>query len=704
MVILRIFMLAVLFNSSLALAQDDSAPLEYIFPRTEYTNAGLLNGINYNVWWYRAFSLGTSWDGPEETLSQIRSRADRSSEDAEELLIELSKILKDEEPAGTYIVELYELLLNKAQKNEPMKISTFETVISDRGFFVNSNDVTTFDYTKTINKELVDFILKDLKLPLLSLRETHDLEVFNKILEIYLHSNINTNIKRDNLTEMINLVIQSDSEDLKTITANKIFSIKRNQIYFSNYNSEITHRAAFVLNLRKNILDSLSKEKRKEIVLDKIKSFRITNTYDSYFNYKKIEHDLLILEQIGGQEALMLVADIIEQIVNLLESIDKSISNNLSRISHSVGYSSRSSSNYIGSSYSSGSGGVSSQDAARTLRSLRLLRGNTVRELQESIEMAIAMCDKALENNDILVLETCANDLVTRFMTVSSESGTPNDAKQILNRAVESILSKTSEYFKPEHFTTTCTEIDLEKGASDTQEALKEIEGLKVRIPTRYEFQTSYGVSNSDVTHFMFVDCTKPEYAVLHTPRNMTYSHLYESYTLVNVFFLDSTTIASCINPTESQSSDITPHTSGIYNYYNGNQITLQSAKLHNYLVEVNLKYSETLSFLQKHEYDEREYDDTSPDNSQLTEDEEVFSAFFTSKDGNYRQSNPVSSLGNLLRHDSDLYSGKLLPTLQKKICLAHNVDGNINCEEDGDEITCKDHSLFKVTFSPKND
>lgn len=81
-----------------AFADNSNAPLRNIFPRTEFSNEALLNGINYNVWWYRAFSVGTSWNGPENAISKIEERSDRSSQDAQQLLLSLSAILKMRHP------------------------------------------------------------------------------------------------------------------------------------------------------------------------------------------------------------------------------------------------------------------------------------------------------------------------------------------------------------------------------------------------------------------------------------------------------------------------------------------------------------------------------------------------------------------------------------------------------------------------------
>lgn len=348
MVILRFVLVILLFGAGSVNAEDSSAPLSNILNRTEYTNKGLLKGINYNVWWYRAFSLGTSWNRPENMISKINARSERSDQDAQELLIELSGILKDASPAGEYVTDLYRRLLSKSQNTAPIPTDIIRAILNDRGILNGSIDFND------LNIQLLDFISKEMKPIALNLVDNEDIIVLDKVLNIYLGMGDFTSYQT--LEGLLNLVTESTSREQKINVAEKIMRIQVGPLYYSNKESEITQRTINLLRLRRNIITSLPPETQISIATQAIQntSFSGNNT-TAYFNFKKIEHDILLLEDLGAKDSLMLLAEKIEDAVKLLERMDRDISNRLARIAVSTGYRSSGTSGYISSGYSTGS-------------------------------------------------------------------------------------------------------------------------------------------------------------------------------------------------------------------------------------------------------------------------------------------------------------------------------------------------------------
>ena len=698
-----------------------------ILSRAEYTNEGLLKGINYNVWLYRLASFGTSWnDGPKNNIQSIKERAQSSQKNSEELLLGLSKILKNEEPAGSYVVRLFMDLMDITQKHGPLSPRVVKALLSDRGYSSEEEDSLRTMDLKEVDAAVFVFLSDNHNLAKYNLSDIFHFMTFDLLLDFYLSGFSNFN--PDVFDEMIKQVISSSNEKIKIYFSNRLYEIAPNSKYFTRRGSELTSVAKTIIALRSRILNSLDPRTRLSIATEKVQAYVLSNdSYEAYFNYKKLESDLLIIERLGGKEALLALSDKIRQIVDLLESIDKEISTELARISMTSGYTSGATKSFISSSYISGSGAVSSRQASGALKSLKILRNNSFEELIDTTEAALSMCEFAVKNDDEEVLKACANDLVATFLAVSQDNDTRSDIRNYLDQAALKVLDLAADYFNPKFFQTSCEEIDLEKIWNRVGSEIKAIEELRVRIPTHYEIANQTEILQG-ITHFKLVDCANPEYKnilgienrviVANTINEQTLtknfdglyfgagflSYAVEDYyryrnVLRGAFLVDESTIAACSNISGDELNPKISHTA-----YQS-RITPRSFALFHFLIGLRHRMDETLWAAEHYHYhfDEGESADL---DFILTDEEQRFSEFF-SEGGSYRRANTIDSQRrmNLLSY----FSGLKLPDYQKSICFSNrgNADSGelLNCSLQGDgETVCKEHSLFKATISPKEE
>jgi hypothetical protein len=693
---LRVTILCLAIFSSVAHADNSNAPLKNKFPRTEFSNEALLQGINYNVWWYRAFSVGTSWNGPEKAISKIEERADKSPQDAQQLLLGLSAILKNEAPAGEHVVSLYGSLLKKSQKQSSMLMSTLSQVFSDRGWSQETTQESQFNQNDSVNRKLLDFIAQDLRLP--SLRDSRHLNAHNTLLSIYINFGDRTATK--NLESMIIQISKSNNEKLKVDISEKLFDLMTmNSLYFQS--TEITSVAAGIIELRRTLLSSINSVKRRELVTHRIEAYQVSNdVYLSYFNFKKIEVDLAILEELGGVEALNAYSQKIRQMVELIERIDRRISEATARISRSVGYVPRSAIGGIMRSYQSGEVTLSnSRDTAEVIRLIDL-RTNTERETRELIDSIKQVCYKASQRSDEVVLRSCANSVIENLLIARKEARSDSSLRYYLSEAISYIFNISGKYFNPSNFNTSCFEDNLEKAVNDTTAALKTILNLKVRLPKDFIFTNANGTENKNIGHFMFVDCSLPLYAALINDRNMSYatisSNIEDIRYMTQTFFIDETTVGTCIAPF-AQMND---YAKSLLNHRIAkSRLSLSSYQKFTFLSSIYNRWTETIRFRQ-HE-NVRIYGEDSGEGfiNTLNTDEkrfhevlshEVIKSYFPR--GYFRTSESAE----------DVFSGDLLPLHLKKICLSKSTNQPVNCIAGRGQIRCKESSLFRATFDVK--
>jgi hypothetical protein len=620
---------------------------EPFFKRTQYSNQALLKGINYNKWLYRISSLGTSWNGPESALQKIRERAASNQTEARDLLLQLSKVLESKKPAGVYVTFLYSDLLELAQKESPYTIDFVMKLF-------NLNKYTQ-EEKNDVHKAFENFITLNLNAP--KVDQNTNLSDLDTLVSFYL---TRENYDSKTLSNLIDHIADTNLNEYKISLAKKVFEMPLNRLTFSN--KELTYHSKYFLTQREKLLNSLSKEDRYQIALDNMNKFELPkNNSQAYFEIKKLEYDMQVIQNIGGIEAIKQFSNIIQQMAALLNKIDKDISSSLVNTFTSYGFK-PSSFRSGGGSSTYKSSGYSSNTVIGYLSNIELYK-NSESEFRNTLITSANICYDALIENDENVINFCAKEYLIRLASLE----VPNRSKVLVTNSFLGLLSKYQRYTDVENFETNCAEYYPEESLSNLQNDLDKMGEINFTVPTKtnegYEgHETSYQERNSLFDRF------EVESLSIRTCGNVRGSHLQRIYDEF-IYLEQEKKLVFCKDKTKHK----------FFGISDSSREHLDTDQIR-YLLEI-LK------------------ENTSEDsNSNITSIDEITNIL-----NRYENELPYSYTHKYeLRQRSSFLSGKRLNTISIKACIKEPSVKNCHTLDDN-EISCDEKGMYKSTLNTKS-
>lgn len=438
-----------LFLSQNSFAQDWSKLWNEIGTRSKYTNAGLVRAINWN----RALYFGK----PTYALSAIEERAGESPEDAQDLLVRLTKILQGHAPAGDYIVQLYRNLLIESQRQLPVLPIVLTQVLAkldwQRIQSVNEYRSIRFD---PIDQVILQYVETDFVIPPAVLADSENARTLEILLQILILSDSENSFER--FSAWVNNIPATNTEALKSVLATVSPFMSYNR-YFDRSAGNLSALGQAYVSLYKETLAKLPADQATEQAVQAIEALSVKNFSDyEYFQYIKAKPAIEYVWSLQDDEVTDRVVPALERVSALLERTNHSIPNViLAMISGTTGVDGSVTAAEIAEDQSVMDQTQEVSPIALTVANVTLPAGEGIgaTELLATIKR---ICNRAIKANDVNVMNSCANDFTKNLLTTLNDPGLSPDYRNLLETVGLSVFYDTIRYYRGELFEVKCNE------------------------------------------------------------------------------------------------------------------------------------------------------------------------------------------------------------------------------------------------------